>query len=53
MNIVPNRWELTMDSENMPNNLLVESLRKEAFEVKNCFTQYSFQGIAFAAAVLG
>lgn len=32
---------------------LIEHLRKEAFDIKHCFTQYTFQGLAFVAAVLG
>jgi hypothetical protein len=32
---------------------LVEQLRKEALDVKECFTRFSFQGLAFSAAALG
>lgn len=32
---------------------LLQHLRDEARSVRSCFTQYAFQGIAFAAAVLG
>ena len=32
---------------------LIELLRDEATDVKNCFTQYSFQALAIATAALG
>ena len=32
---------------------LIQMLRQEAKDVKDCFTKYSFQAIAFSSAVLG
>ena len=31
---------------------LVKHLRKEAFDIKHCFTQYTVQGLAFTSAIL-
>jgi len=33
-------------------NILIERIRKEANDVKNCFTTFSFQAIAFSGIVL-
>ena len=46
--------EMPFDIPDLSDNekALITLLRKEASEVKNCFTNFSFQAIAFAALVL-